>query len=84
MRSRDGIGIARYLIIMTANSQAIIDELHTLPEWTADAVRAVMARHDSELIDLFPSSFIPRSVPSSTPALSAGPMSQGLIGCLRY
>jgi mannose-6-phosphate isomerase-like protein (cupin superfamily) len=39
----------RYLIVMTANIQAIIDELHALPEWTPEVVRDVMARHDTEL-----------------------------------
>ena len=39
----------RYLIIMTAAIQATIDELHELPDWTPDAVRKVMARHNTEL-----------------------------------
>jgi mannose-6-phosphate isomerase-like protein (cupin superfamily) len=39
----------RYLIVMTANIQAIIDELHALPTWSPDGVRDVMARHDTEL-----------------------------------
>lgn len=40
----------RYLIVMTANIQAIIDELHALPEWSHEAVRTVMAQHDTELV----------------------------------
>jgi mannose-6-phosphate isomerase-like protein (cupin superfamily) len=41
----------RYLIVMTRNINAIIEELHELSEWTPEVLAAVFRRHDSELVD---------------------------------
>ena len=41
---------ARYLLIMTANIYALIREIHAMKERTPDALRALFAKHDSELL----------------------------------
>jgi len=43
-------GPVRYLLVMTANIHALIQEIHALTERTPEAVRAVFERHDSELL----------------------------------
>lgn len=40
---------ARYLLIMTPNIYALIKEIHALAERTPEALRALFAKHDSEL-----------------------------------
>jgi mannose-6-phosphate isomerase-like protein (cupin superfamily) len=39
----------RYLLIMTPNIYALIQEIHALSQRTPEALRAVFAKHDSEL-----------------------------------
>ncbi len=46
-----GPGPARYLLVMTANIYRLIQEIHGMKERTPAALRAVFARHDSELLD---------------------------------
>lgn len=41
---------ARYLLIMTANIYALIQGIHAMKERTPEALRALFARHDSELL----------------------------------
>ena len=41
----------RYLLVMTANIYSLIQAIHSMPERTPGALRAVFARHDSELLD---------------------------------
>jgi mannose-6-phosphate isomerase-like protein (cupin superfamily) len=41
----------RYLLLMTPNIYALIQEIHGLKERTPASLRAVFARHDSELLD---------------------------------
>jgi mannose-6-phosphate isomerase-like protein (cupin superfamily) len=46
-----GPGPTRYLLVMTANIYHLIQQIHAMPERTPSALRAVFARHDSELLD---------------------------------
>jgi mannose-6-phosphate isomerase-like protein (cupin superfamily) len=41
---------ARYLLIMTANTYAMIQAIHALPERTPATLRELFARYDSELL----------------------------------
>jgi mannose-6-phosphate isomerase-like protein (cupin superfamily) len=41
---------ARYLLIMTANTYAMIQAIHAMPERTPTALRELFARYDSELL----------------------------------
>jgi mannose-6-phosphate isomerase-like protein (cupin superfamily) len=45
---------ARYLIIMTPNTAAMIEELHTIEERTMDAVRELFRRYQSDLVESRP------------------------------
>jgi mannose-6-phosphate isomerase-like protein (cupin superfamily) len=40
----------RYLLVMTPNIHALIQDIHAMKERTPDAVRAVFERHDSVLL----------------------------------
>jgi mannose-6-phosphate isomerase-like protein (cupin superfamily) len=40
----------RYLLVMTANIYALIQGIHAMKERTPEAMRALFARHDSELL----------------------------------
>jgi mannose-6-phosphate isomerase-like protein (cupin superfamily) len=42
----------RYLLIMTANIFQLIQDIHAMKERTPDLLRAVFAKHDSELVNL--------------------------------
>jgi mannose-6-phosphate isomerase-like protein (cupin superfamily) len=42
---------ARYLLVMTRAIFRLIEDLHALPERTPEAVLAVFARYDSELVE---------------------------------
>jgi uncharacterized cupin superfamily protein len=44
-------GQCRYLIAMTREIKAIIDEVHALEERSRERVREVFLRHDSDLVD---------------------------------
>jgi mannose-6-phosphate isomerase-like protein (cupin superfamily) len=41
----------RYLIVMTREIKAIIDDVHGLEDRSRDAIREVFRRHDSDLVD---------------------------------
>ena len=45
-----GPGRARYLLVMSANVYRLIQNIHAMQERTPDALRAVFAKYDSELI----------------------------------
>jgi uncharacterized cupin superfamily protein len=40
----------RYLLVMTANIYALIQGIHAMKERTPESMRALFARHDSELL----------------------------------
>jgi len=40
----------RYLLVMTSNIFQLIQDIHALPERTPAVLRAVFAKHDSELL----------------------------------
>jgi mannose-6-phosphate isomerase-like protein (cupin superfamily) len=42
---------ARYLIVMTARINALIDAIHAAPERTPEAMNKLFARYESELLD---------------------------------
>jgi mannose-6-phosphate isomerase-like protein (cupin superfamily) len=46
-----GPGPTRYLLVMTASIYRLIQEIHAMPERTPAALRAMFAKHDSELLD---------------------------------
>jgi mannose-6-phosphate isomerase-like protein (cupin superfamily) len=46
-----GPGPARYLLVMTANVFGLIQEIHAMTERKPATLRAVFAKHDSELLD---------------------------------
>jgi mannose-6-phosphate isomerase-like protein (cupin superfamily) len=46
-----GPGPVRYLLVMTSNIYRLIQEIHAMPERTPALLRAVFAKHDSELLD---------------------------------
>ena len=43
-------GLARYLLVMTSNVYSLIEDIHALKERSPEALSAVFARHDSELV----------------------------------
>lgn len=43
-------GLVRYLIVMTSNVYALIQDIHTMTEPSPAALTAVFERHDSELV----------------------------------
>lgn len=45
-----GSGLVRYLLVMTSNIYSLIQDIHALKERTPDALAAVFAKHDSELL----------------------------------
>jgi mannose-6-phosphate isomerase-like protein (cupin superfamily) len=45
-----GPGLTRYLLVMTPNIYALIQEIHAMTDRSPAAVRAVFERHDSELL----------------------------------
>lgn len=45
-----GLQPARYLIVTTANTQRLIDELHALTDRSRESVRALFERYDVELL----------------------------------
>lgn len=45
-----GPGLARYLIVMTSNVYALIQDIHAMKERSPAALAAVFERHDSELV----------------------------------
>lgn len=45
-----GTGPVRYLLVMTSNIYSLIQDIHALKERTAEALAAVFAKHDSELL----------------------------------
>ena len=45
-----GTGPVRYLLVMTSNSYSLIQDIHALKERTAEALAAVFAKNDSELL----------------------------------
>lgn len=45
-----GSGPVRYLLVMTSNIYSLIQDIHALKERTAEALAAVFAKHDSELL----------------------------------
>jgi mannose-6-phosphate isomerase-like protein (cupin superfamily) len=46
-----GPGPVRYLLVMTANTYRLIQEIHSLKERTPAAVAAVFRKYDSELLE---------------------------------
>ncbi len=44
-----GLEPTRYLLIMTPNIYALIQEIHALPERSPETLRSVFAKHDSDL-----------------------------------
>jgi mannose-6-phosphate isomerase-like protein (cupin superfamily) len=46
-----GPGPARYLLVMTANTYSLIQDIHAMTERTPATLRAVFAKHDSELLE---------------------------------
>lgn len=53
-----GPGPVRYLLVMTSNIFRLIQEIHTMPERSPAALRAVFQKYDSELAEL-PTEFKP-------------------------
>jgi mannose-6-phosphate isomerase-like protein (cupin superfamily) len=45
-----GPGRLRYLLVMTANIYALIQDIHALTERTPESLRAVFTKHDSALV----------------------------------
>lgn len=43
-------GLVRYLLVMTSNVYSLIQDIHAMKERTPDALAAVFAKHDSELV----------------------------------
>lgn len=46
-----GPGLVRYLLVMTSNIYSLIQDIHAMTERSPAALRAVFARHDSELVN---------------------------------
>jgi len=46
-----GPGLVRYLLVMTSNIYALIQDIHAMPDRSPAALRAVFEKHDSERID---------------------------------
>lgn len=46
-----GPGLVRYLLVMTSNIYSLIQEIHSMTDRNAAALRAVFERHDSELLE---------------------------------
>ena len=45
-----GQGLARYLLVMTSNIYSLIQDIHAMTERSPQALAAVFAKHDSELV----------------------------------
>jgi len=45
-----GQGLVRYLLVMTANIHSLIQDIHAMTERSPQALAAVFAKHDSELV----------------------------------
>jgi mannose-6-phosphate isomerase-like protein (cupin superfamily) len=45
-----GPGLVRYLLVMTSNVYALIQEIHAMTDRSPAALSAVFQRHDSELL----------------------------------
>jgi mannose-6-phosphate isomerase-like protein (cupin superfamily) len=45
-----GAGLARYLLVMTANIYSLIQDIHSMTERSPAALAALFERHDSELL----------------------------------
>ena len=45
-----GAGLVRYLLVMTSNVYSLIQDIHALADRSPAALRAVFAKHDSELL----------------------------------
>lgn len=45
-----GLGLVRYLLVMTSNVYSLIQDIHAMTERTPAALKAVFERHDSELL----------------------------------
>ena len=43
-------GLARYLLVMTSNVYSLIQDIHAMKDRSAEALSAVFAQHDSELL----------------------------------
>ena len=43
-------GLARYLLVMTSNVYSLIQDIHAMKERSPEALSAVFAQHDSELL----------------------------------
>ncbi len=46
-----GPGLVRYLLVMTSNIYALIQDIHAMADRSPAALRAVFEKHDSEMID---------------------------------
>lgn len=46
-----GPGLVRYLLVMTSNIYALIQDIHAMTERSPAALRAVFEKHDSERIE---------------------------------
>lgn len=46
-----GPGLVRYLLVMTSNIYALIQDIHAMTERSPAALRAVFEEHDSELVN---------------------------------
>ena len=44
-------GLARYLLVMTSNIYSLIQDIHAMKERSPEALSAVFAQHDSELLN---------------------------------
>jgi len=45
-----GQGLVRYLLVMTPNIYSLIQDIHAMTERSPQALAAVFAKHDSELV----------------------------------
>jgi mannose-6-phosphate isomerase-like protein (cupin superfamily) len=45
-----GTGLARYLLVMTSNIYALIQDIHAMKDRSPAALSAVFEKHDSELL----------------------------------
>lgn len=45
-----GQGLVRYLLVMTSNIYSLIQDIHAMTERSPQALAAVFAKHDSELV----------------------------------
>jgi len=46
-----GPGPVRYVLVMTSNTYALMQEIHAMKDRSSAALRAVFEKHDSELVD---------------------------------